>query len=104
VHPLSHLSGGLAAAFLAGEWSEEALVRRGREAVAPPPPPRWMRQVAAEVLAYYHHPPLDRPRELTRFVDIALARIPPWAGTQAPRIRRWFVSELEMGRRWDAQA
>jgi RNA-directed DNA polymerase len=98
VHALSHLAGGLASAFLGGEWNEEGLVNRGREAIAPAPPPGWMRSLAAEVLAYYHRPPLDRPRELTRFVDLALARM-PLPGPHRPRLRRWFVSELEMGRR-----
>jgi hypothetical protein len=69
-HALDKLAGGLAAAFLAGDWNEAGLVRRGHDAVQPPP--RWMRRLAAEVLAHYHRPPLDRPRELARFIELQL--------------------------------
>lgn len=95
-HALDKLAGGLAAAFLAGEWEEAGLVRRGRDAVQPPP--RWMRRVAAEVLAHYHRPPLDRPRELARFIELLLARIPPPVGAR-PSVRHWYAFEQSMGRR-----
>jgi RNA-directed DNA polymerase len=95
-HAFDKLAGGLAAAFLAGEWTEAGLVRRGRDAVQPPP--RWMRRVAAEVLAHYHRPPLDRPRELERFIELQLARIPPPAQVRQG-VRHWHLFEQSMGRR-----
>jgi RNA-directed DNA polymerase len=95
-HALDKLAGGLAAAFLAGEWNEAGLVRRGRDAVQPPP--RWMRRLAAEVLAHYHRPPLDRPRELTRFIELQLSRIPTPAQVR-PSVRHWYTFEQSMGRR-----
>ena len=94
----THVAGALAAAFLAGDWTEEGLVRRGRQAVAPAP--RWIRQVARTVLEAYHRPPADRPRELTRYVRLAIAGLraqPPM--DSRPRVRRWFLSEQQMGRR-----
>ena len=95
-HALDKLAGGLAAAFLAGEWSEAELVRRGRHAIQPPP--RWMRRLVAEVLAHYHRPPLDRPRELARFIEVHLGRIRPPAQVR-PSVRRWYTFEQSMGRR-----
>ena len=55
------LGAALGAAFLAGRWSEQAMVRRGAQALEPRP--RWLRAVVREVLAAYHRPPADRPRE-----------------------------------------
>jgi hypothetical protein len=81
----------LAYAYLAGAWSEAAMLRRGREALAPPT--RWLRPVTREVLAAYPRPPRDRPRELAAYVRLLLderARPP------APRVRRWFVIEPAM--------
>jgi RNA-directed DNA polymerase len=93
----TRLAGALAAAFLAGDWNEDALVRRGRQAVSPAP--RWIRRVAAAVLAAYHRPPADRPRELAAYVRLTIIglRLPPPA--RASRVRRWFVSQEQMGRR-----
>jgi RNA-directed DNA polymerase len=89
---------GLAHAFLAGEWSEDAMTRRGREALEPSP--RWLRRVVREVLGAYPRPPVDRPRELSRFVALAIERLPRvgW-GSHRPEVRRWFAFEEEMGRR-----
>ena len=98
VHPRrrTEIARCLAFAFLAGAWNERALVRRGAAAVTPRP--RWLRPVVREVLAAYHRPPADRPRELTAFVSAA---IEDRAGGSepAPRPRRWFVAEPQMGRR-----
>jgi len=52
-----------------------------------------------EVLAAYHRPPRDRPRELAAFIALALERWTPPAGGAPPRVRRWMVPELAMGRR-----
>ena len=65
------IASALAAAYLAGVWTEDALVRRSAAVLAPRP--RWLRSVAREVLASYPRPPADRPRELARLVALALA-------------------------------
>jgi RNA-directed DNA polymerase len=65
------IASALAAAYLAGTWTEDALVRRSAAVLAPRP--RWLRSVTREVLASYPRPPADRPRELARFVALALA-------------------------------
>lgn len=75
------------------------MVRRARQAVAPAP--RWIRRIAAAVLAAYHRPPVDRPRELARYVRLAIAQLrePPMASR--PRVHRWFLAQERMGkRRW----
>jgi RNA-directed DNA polymerase len=93
----SELGTALAAAFLAGAWTERSMATRG--AAALDPRPRWLRRVAREVLGAYHRPPLDRPRELGRFIAVVLERLdPPGA---VPSVRRMFVFDQAMGRmRW----
>ena len=86
------LGAALAAAFLAGRWTEDALVRSGADVVAPRP--RWLRRLAREVLAAYHRPPADRPRELAAYVELVLDELP---GRGAPpRVRRWRDFEPAM--------
>ncbi len=88
------LSAALAAAFLAGAWTEDALARRGAEALDPRP--RWLRAVARAVLAAYHRPPLDRPRELAAYIELQLRE--PRSDRPPPRVRRWLAFEPEMAR------
>ena len=88
----------LADAFLVGAWNERALVDRAGQVLDRRP--RWIGPVAREVLGGYHRPPADRPRELARFIELALeARRPGDGGPGLPRIRRWLVPEPAMGRR-----
>jgi hypothetical protein len=93
----TQIAGALAAAFLAGEWTEDALVRRGREAVAPSP--RWLRRVAVAIVAAYPRPPVDRPRELAAYVRLTIQGLDGPPMSRPPRVRRWFVSQELMGRR-----
>ena len=88
------LGAALAAAFLAGAWTESALVRRGAEALHPRP--RWLPALARDVLAAYHRPPADRPRELAAFVAHLLHGLP--YDTTRPRVRRWFSPAPAMAR------
>ena len=98
MHPRlrTELARCLAYAFLAGVWNESALWRRGDAALDRRP--RWLRPVVREVLETYHRPPADRPRELARVVASAIWWQPPEDGP-APRPRRWFTPEPQMGRR-----
>lgn len=92
-----YLARCVADAFLAGVWNERALVDRAGRALDRRP--RWVRPIAREVLAAYHRPPADRPRELARFIDLALQQRPPLGEAKPPRVRRWLVPEPAMGRR-----
>jgi RNA-directed DNA polymerase len=88
------LAVALAAAFLAGPWTEDALVRRGASVLQPRP--RWLRRLAREVVAGYHRPPADRPRELAAYVELVLDEIP--SRRPPPRVRRWLAFEPQMAR------
>jgi RNA-directed DNA polymerase len=89
------LADALAAAYLEGEWEPEALLARSRTALAPQR--QWLRGVAREVAAAYPRAPLDRPRELARFVELSLARRQSSLGP--PRVVRRALPVLAMGRR-----
>jgi RNA-directed DNA polymerase len=85
----------LAGAFLAGRWTESAMVRRGREALTPRP--RWLPALVREVLAAYHRPPADRPRELAAYIALFLEE----RRGVGPHVRRRHLFDTEMGRmRW----
>ena len=87
----------LAAAFLGGEWDSEELTRRARRALGPR---AWLRPVALAVLDAYHRPPLDRPRELARFIEAVMEGLPR-RPRMPPRVLRQPVFEPAMGfRRW----
>jgi RNA-directed DNA polymerase len=91
------LAAALSAAFLAGEWTQDAMLRRAGEALEPAP--GWLRRVAAAVLDAYRRPPADRPRELTEFIRLTILRLRP--PLPRPRVRRWFLPEQQMiRRRW----
>src|SRR4051812_38161373 len=88
------LAAALGAAFLAGRWSEAAMVRRGSQVFDARP--HWLLPVAREVLAAYHRPPADRPRELAAYIALVLEE--RRSGVPAPRIRRHLGFEPAMGR------
>ena len=91
------LSRCLADAFLGGVWNGAGLLARGGQALAPRPP--WLPALVHEVLGVYHRPPADRPRELAAFVALQLESAGWPAPQEPPRVRRWIIPELAMGRR-----
>ncbi|MDQ6751805.1 MAG: reverse transcriptase family protein [Actinomycetota bacterium] len=93
----THLSRCLADAFLAGAWDEGALVARLEDVLTHRP--GWARRLAREVIRSYHRPPRDRPRELAGFIALTLESWPAPTGGALPRVRRWLLPELAMGRR-----
>jgi len=94
----AYLSRCLADAFLAGVWNERAMAARA--GLALDDAPGWVLPLAREVLAAYDRPPLDRPRELAKFISLALEDRPrPEDEISAPGVRRWLVPEPAMGRR-----
>jgi hypothetical protein len=87
----------LAAAFLGGEWHLEDMTRRARRALGTR---AWLRTVAIAVAEAYHRPPLDRPRELARFIEVVISELPR-APRMPPRVLRHPLFETAMGfRRW----
>jgi RNA-directed DNA polymerase len=94
----AYLSRFLADAFLAGVWTERALADRAARALDRRP--SWLGPVARDVRSAYIRPPLDRPRELARFIELCLAQVETSsAEVQPPRVRRWLIPVSEMGRR-----
>ena len=88
------LGAALAAAFLAGAWTEGAMLRRGSQTFDGRPP--WLLPVLRKVLAAYHRPPADRPRELAAYVALVLSE--RRSAQPAPRVRKAFGFEPAMGR------
>ena len=102
-HTRAQLSGPLADAFLAGPWNETALVIRAGQVLEPPP--AWIDSLVRAVLAAYVRRPGDRPRELAAYIDLQLRAMRPVPGAPIPRVRRWLLAELAMGRRpWPVPA
>ncbi|HEY0397581.1 MAG TPA: hypothetical protein VGF00_04305, partial [Acidimicrobiia bacterium] len=66
MNPPPHVALALASAFLAGEWEPSRMTRRGREAMGGKR--AWMVHLAHAVRHEYPEPPLDRPRDLARFI------------------------------------
>jgi len=88
------LGAALAAAFLAGAWTEEAMLARAADALVTRPP--WLWQLVRDTRAAYRRPPADRPRELAAYIVLLIAAQHP-----LPRIRRWRDYEPAMATvRW----
>ncbi len=88
----------LSGALLVGAWSARPMADRAGRAVRPRP--WWTLPLVRAVLSAYPRPPLDRPRELARFVDRVLAALPARDGDgPPPRPRHWEVPAPAMGRR-----
>lgn len=92
---------GIATALLAGHWRRREMVRRVAVACGYARAPRWVGTLAGEVLAAYREAPLDRPRELARFVRTTEG----WALAQSaeprPRVlRREPVATVAVRRRF----
>ncbi len=98
-----NIAGALASAFLAGMWELEELVARAEQSLEPSP--GWLRTLASDVLWAYRDLPTDRPRELDRFIELRLRRLPVEARARPPRVRKWLLFEQEMApMRWEVPA
>jgi RNA-directed DNA polymerase len=91
-----HVGAVLAAAFLAGEWTEHGLASRG--ALALGESPAWLRAVAKRVVARFgRDAPLSRFEDLSTFVrdDDAVYEACK-SGVNAPHVRRLVVPDIAM--------
>lgn len=95
MNPPPDVALALASAFLAGEWDPSRMTRRGREAMGGKR--GWMVHLAHAVRHEYPEPPLDRPRELARFIAASsyyrraeLRRREPWT------VVRWAAEPVRM--------
>ena len=87
----------LAAAFLAGEWEVGAMEARARTALGRRV---WLRRAAERVLEAYHRPPLDRPRELSAYVEVVLERLSPRPRMPPRVLREPLFDPAMVGPRW----
>ena len=85
---------GLANGFLAGAWTLEGLVERGREMLGARP--RWLAPLVGRVLAAFPDPPRNARDALAFFLagDEKLRR--DLAHLPSPRIRTWLVDAPRM--------
>jgi hypothetical protein len=82
----------LAYAYLDGDWTDEALIRRS--ALVLGHRRADMRRLARRVLRAYPRPPMDRPRELASWLSTNDAFRPAIAGSQ---LNRWLPFQPAMG-------
>ena len=106
---MRHLGRGVALAFLAGPWSREPLVLRGRRAIDWDPAlahdPSWLRPLVDVVLKRFPQPPVDRDDELISVIcEQELFRAHIWggpdpipSGTGPSPSQRWFRSRGRPG-------
>jgi len=85
----SVLASGITTALLAGPWRRREMVRRVAVALGQTRAQTWVGTLVGEVQTAYPRPPLDRPRELARFVRTTTG----WERSQdtdpPPRVLRW---------------
>jgi RNA-directed DNA polymerase len=98
------VAGGLADAFLAGEWDPPAMTRRGQRAVGQRRV--WVRDLALAARHAYPQAPLDAPRELAGFLaecaPLRQAFVNAFARPEpVPTIKKRFMARTAMGpARW----
>jgi RNA-directed DNA polymerase len=96
-----HRGRGVALAFLAGPWSREPLVLRGRRAIDWDPAlahdPSWLRPLVDVVLERFPQRPVDRDDELISVIcEQELFRAHIWGGPDPIHIRHWLIPEPAM--------
>jgi len=80
---------GIATALLGGRWRRPEMVRRTAVALGHARAPGWIGTLVDEVLGVHPDAPVDRPRELARFVATTEGWRRGWSVLPAPRVVRW---------------
>jgi RNA-directed DNA polymerase len=80
---------GIATALLGGPWQRREMVRRVALACGYARAPRWVGALAGEALAAYREAPVDRPRELARFLRTTQGWARAGAAPTRPRVVEW---------------
>lgn len=98
---VDHLATGLALAFLAGPWTADGLMARGRSAFGDGARgrARWLRKLVRRTLEAFPAAPIDREDELAARLaeDCGLRRMTWASDVDAPlHIRRWLIPEATM--------
>lgn len=88
-------------ALLAGPWRRRQMVRRVAVALGQQRAATWVGTLVGEVQAAYLHAPVDRPRELARFVRTTQGWQRGQAASPPPRGARWTPVPTELAwQRW----
>lgn len=85
----------LAGAMLAGDWQPDAMARRARRCVGERR--KWLSDLAAIVWHGFENAPVDRPRELARFIAACEPFERALSGDRRVRVLHWFTAETAMG-------
>lgn len=85
----SVLASGITTALLAGPWRRREMVRRVAVALGQTRAQTWVGTLVGEVQTAYPRPPLDRPRELARFVRTTTGWLRGQDADPRPRVLRW---------------
>ena len=80
---------GIAGALLAGPWRRRELVRRVAVALGMTRAHTWVGTLVGELQTAYPRPPVDRPRELARFVRTTQGWARGQQSSPPPRVVRW---------------
>ncbi len=87
---------GLATALLAGPWRRKEMVRRVAVALGQARAATWVGTMVGEVQTGYPQPPVDRPRELARFLRTTVGWARGQDATPPPRVLRWEPRPTEL--------
>ena len=83
---MSATAAGIATALLAGPWRRPAMVRRVAVALGMARAQTWVGTMVGEVQTAHPRPPVDRPRELARFLRTTQGFARGHAATPLPRV------------------
>jgi RNA-directed DNA polymerase len=86
---LAATASGVADALLAGPWRRREMVRRVAVALGMARAHTWVGTMVGEVQTGFPRPPVDRPRELSRFVRATQGFARGHATPPLPRVVRW---------------
>ncbi|CCH86539.1 RNA-directed DNA polymerase from retron Mx65 (modular protein) [Modestobacter italicus] len=87
---------GVATALLAGPWRRREMVRRVAVALGQARAATWVGTMVGEVQTGYPQPPVDRPRELARFLRTTVGWARGQDATPPPRVLRWEPRPTEL--------
>ncbi|WP_218938375.1 reverse transcriptase family protein [Modestobacter altitudinis] len=87
---------GIATALLAGPWRRRDMVRRVAVALGQARAATWVGTMVGEVQTGYPQAPVDRPRELARFLRTTHGWARGQDATPPPRVLRWEPRPTEL--------
>ncbi|WP_369136794.1 reverse transcriptase family protein [Modestobacter versicolor] len=93
------LAAAVAGALLAGPWRRPEMVRRVAVTLGQARAATWVGTMVGEVQTAHPQPPVDRPRELARFLRTTQGWLRGQGATPPPRPVRWQPTPTTLDRR-----